>query len=126
MNGTKESDDTAVVSFGTTWEDAFSKATKDPFGVRKWLDQNKLTLNVDKTKYLPIYFKSNSSLVQEIIRLHSCDDYQSPTCDCGVLKRVEQYRYLGVLIDHKLSWDPQAAISLKQRVRKMIYMPSDS
>jgi hypothetical protein len=113
-------DDTAVVSFGVTWEDAFRQATKDLFSIRMWLDQNKLTLNVEKTKYLPIYFRVNSVPEQEILRLHSCNNYLSVTCNCEVLRRVEQYGYLGVLIDHRLSWAPHVAF-LKQRVRKLIY-----
>ncbi|XP_039298109.1 protein diaphanous [Nilaparvata lugens] len=75
----------AIVSFGSTWEDAFEMAAKDLLQVKKWLDQNKLTLNVDKTKYLPIYSKINSAPSQDLdLKLHSCDDYKSATCGCGV------------------------------------------
>jgi hypothetical protein len=43
-----------------------------------------------------------------------------PFGNCEVLERVGKYKYLGVFIDHRLSWIPHMEY-LKCRVRKLIY-----
>ncbi|KAG8295622.1 hypothetical protein J6590_076166 [Homalodisca vitripennis] len=38
--------------------------------------------------------------------LHSCGDSLNTACDCQLIERVDQYKYLGVIIDAKLKWEP--------------------
>jgi len=52
--------------------------------------------------------------------MHSCLDPRSSTCDCTSIERVAQYKYLGIIIDHKLSWEPHIQY-LKHKIRKMIF-----
>lgn len=113
-------DDTALVSYGSTWDEAYDRASSDLINIKNWFDHNILSLNVDKTKYLPIYFKNVSGPGQRMLKMHSCGDPRSASCRCNTIERVNQYKYLGIIIDHKLSWEPHVQY-LKQKVRKMIY-----
>jgi hypothetical protein len=113
-------DDTALVSTGCTWDEVFTNASLDLSRLKNWFDHNSLTVNVTKTKYLPFYFQPISDPGPRVLRMHSCGDPQSVTCGCGEVGRVDQYKYLGVIIDHKLSWHPHVQL-VKQRLRKMIY-----
>ncbi|XP_039287857.1 solute carrier family 22 member 13 [Nilaparvata lugens] len=47
-------DDTAVVSTGKLWDDAYRNATADLSRIKAWFDHNSLTVNISKTKYMPI------------------------------------------------------------------------
>lgn len=113
-------DDTAVVSMGCTWDEVYSRATEDLAKVKTWFDHNTLTVNIDKTKCLPIYARNDADPGPRTLRLHSCGDPRSVTCGCGTIERVAHYKYLGVIIDHKLSWMPHIQC-IKQRLRKLIY-----
>ncbi|KAG8268404.1 hypothetical protein J6590_027566 [Homalodisca vitripennis] len=42
--------------------------------------------------------------------LHSCGDSLNTACDCQLIERVDQYKYLGVIIDAKLKWEPHLFI----------------
>jgi hypothetical protein len=113
-------DDTAVVSSGCAWDEAYQRAGEDLVRIKRWLDQNTLTLNIEKTKYIPIFFRNNSDPAPRRLTLHTCDDLQSVTCNCNVIERVEKYKYLGVIIDQKLSWAPHIQ-EVKKRLRKFMY-----
>jgi hypothetical protein len=113
-------DDTALVSYGRDWNEVYARAASDLAKVKNWFDHNVLTVNVDKTKCLPIYFRSDSGPGQRVLKIHSCGDLQSSDCGCGVIEQVAQYKYLGVIVDHKLSWEPHVH-HIKQRLRRMVY-----
>ena len=57
-----------------------------------WFDENKLTLNLSKTKYT---FFGNSPTNTENKLMNGIE-----------LERVSEITFLGVLIDNKLSWKP--------------------
>jgi hypothetical protein len=113
-------DDTAVVSSGCTWDEAYENAEADLIKIKRWLDQNTLTLNVSKTKHLPIFFKSGCDPGRRRLALHTCNGLRSAACDCSLIERVEKYKYLGVTIDRKLCWAPHIQ-GVKQKLRKFMY-----
>lgn len=113
-------DDTALVSSGCSWDSAYEQASSDLLCIKNWMDHNTLTVNVAKTKTLPIFFRTNSDPGQKMLKMHSCGDPRAAACDCDNIERVEQYKYLGVIIDYKLSWVPHVQY-VKKRLRKMIY-----
>lgn len=86
-------DDTAVISSDETWDRAINKMNKYLETVAEWLIMNKLTLNVGKTVYITFGSYANSVPTEVIIKLKN-----------NILRRVECYRYLGVLIDYNLKW----------------------
>lgn len=113
-------DDTAVVFTGKSWKEISKSAEFGMAHVSKWLRSNLLTLNTDKTKY--ICFSITKSTQPEIdmnLRIHSCQ--QPDTCDCPSIERVNQIKYLGVIVDEHLSWYPQLD-QVISRVRKLLWI----
>ena len=60
----------------------------------KWCDENSLALNVSKTE--EIIFDPRSIADRKPLQIHNTP-----------VKQVESYKYLGVWVDHKLSWSIQ-------------------
>src|SRR5271156_2446957 len=63
--------------------------------LENWLTENKLIINVNKTKYMIIKTKTKKFNENEINIL-----YKNQT-----IEKVDQFKYLGVLIDNKLTWN---------------------
>ena len=75
-----------------------------------WFINNKLQLNISKTKVM--YFYSNTSITNthEIITLNN------QTIHC-----VNQYKFLGLYIDNKLNYKKHI-IELKIKIAKILYL----
>lgn len=71
--------------------DAFEKINKDLERVNKWLNLNKLKLNVNKCKYVVI----NKSYLQN-------EEVHKGQIDGIEIEKVEEYKYLGFVLDSKL------------------------
>ena len=71
--------------------------------VRKWLEANRLALNIDKTNYV-IFHSPTNKVVK--IKLGS-----------KPISRVNCIKYLGVLIDSSLSWKPHIVELSKKLAR---------
>src|SRR5690606_13972559 len=71
--------------------------------LHNWLCMNKLLINVKKCKIIKYnWIKDNSIL--NAVRLHS-NDCSNLNCNvCPPLDYVNNYKYLGIIIDSKLSW----------------------
>ncbi|KAG8309654.1 hypothetical protein J6590_079882 [Homalodisca vitripennis] len=62
-----------------------------------------LSMNVSKTKCLPIALRAASGPPADLrLLLHSCGDSLYTACDCQLIERLDQYKYLSVIIDAKL------------------------
>lgn len=111
-------DDTAVVFSGKTWDDVKNSAEEGLALVATWLKNNLLTLNTSKTTY--ICFNIYNNTFQLDLKIHTCN---IPTvgCDCTTIQQVAQTKYLGVIIDQRLSWCPQLN-QVSNRVRKFIWI----
>ena len=90
--------------------------------VKKWLDANRLSLNISKTNY--VIFHSQSKRINKFIRIK---------LGSKPLNRAEYIKYLGILVDSTLSWKPQITELSKKLARTtgmffMIrhYVPSDT
>lgn len=117
-------DDTALIFYGSTWDEVRQYAEIGLHKTAKWLSQNLLTLNISKTKFIT-FANTEKSLkpAQNLkIKIHSCQstDHQY-TCDCGYLDRVKTVKYLGILLDEKFTWCPYIDL-LAGRTRKLIYV----
>lgn len=119
-------DDTAIVFNGNTWKDAYQKAEKGMAEVADWLNSNLLTLNVGKTKFLGFHITKKTEPTQDHLTIHTCGKYANPpninpdACDCTSIERTDKIKYLGVMLDHKLSWKPHIEV-LSKRVRRLMY-----
>ena len=63
-------------------------------GVHSWLKANRLTLNVNKTKYM-LFSKRKNNLPGEINLRINNNDIQS----------VTEFNFLGLYLNSKLNWD---------------------
>lgn len=113
-------DDTAIFFENKEWKKLFDNASKDLAVVKKWFDNNTLTLNVSKTKFLPISLRDRGDILYDNIRIHTCGNTSSLTCGCNIIEQVSSYKYLGVVFDSKLSWNKHIEY-VNKRLRKMIY-----
>lgn len=86
-------DDTSVISSDKSWDITINKMNNYLEIVANWLILNKLTLNVSKSVYITFGSYSNSVPSETIINIKN-----------NILKRVDCYRYLGILIDCNLRW----------------------
>ena len=107
----KFADDSATV--GLINNDDHTHYEREIASFVEYCDRNHLELNVSKTKEMIIDFR-RSRTSPTPISIKNCD-----------VQRVNEYKYLGVIIDDKLSWSSQIdkiVTSLKPRLyclRKM-------
>lgn len=113
-------DDTALIFHGETWEEAQRVAELGLCKVSNWLEENLLTLNIAKTSYLQFRF-ANTTPVAVTLKVHSCDfPGNGLQCSCLTISQTTNMKYLGVVLDEKLSWRPQVELTAS-RVRKLIW-----
>ncbi|XP_026317893.1 uncharacterized protein LOC113228740 isoform X1 [Hyposmocoma kahamanoa] len=116
-------DDTVLVVTGPNWSIAKSYAEQALRTALDWLDNNLLTVNIEKTKYIPFSLRNSSAPPHNFtITAHSCP---TPTisCQCMNLTRADHIKYLGVHIDSALRWHLHVD-NLCSRVRKLIFVMS--
>ena len=86
-------DDTNIYCESKNVSDLMRTVNKELRSVKKWLDANKLSLNIDKTNYIIFHSPSvriPSDAVIKIGKKH--------------IKRVKFVKFLGLLLDEHLSW----------------------
>jgi hypothetical protein len=90
--------------------------------LRSWCTINKMQVNVSKTKY--INFSSNSFVFPSVIKFHEVNCLRV-ACDCGEIEKVDNFKYLGVMIDSSFTWKThidQLHNKLKQSIRKFYFL----
>ena len=85
-------DDTFLSLDSNNQNELNKKVNEEIKKVSRWLADNKLTLNVTKTKYM-IFSNRKSPNTDFQIKI-----------DNHCLERCTSYKYLGVLLDDKLNW----------------------
>ena len=86
-------DDTVIYCYGTDTQDIKEKLNEDLLAIANWLNANKLTLNLDKTKCMLIGSTrkiANLSLTVSILN-HEIDS-------------VNSFKYLGIMISSDFTW----------------------
>lgn len=86
-------DDTNIFCSGNDLSQLQEDITKEMIKLKTWLDFNKLSLNLSKTKFMLFGNSRRDTLVQISI-------------DGVVLERVSEIKFLGVIIDDKINWKP--------------------
>lgn len=114
-------DDTALSFYGDTWEDTYKHAEVGIQQVSNWLKYNLLSLNLNKTKYMAFSIsKSSEPPIDFKLTVHSCNN-NPPFCNCLQIQRTSSMKYLGVVLDDKLSWKGHIDM-VTSRVRKLIWV----
>ena len=65
-------DDTALLFQANTWEGVVRLAEGELGRIKKWLNDNLLTLNFSKTKFLAFSLAATNQIQQQTIALHDC------------------------------------------------------
>ena len=87
-------DDTCVLLGGKDLENIISCLNNELKNISTWLKANKLSLNVKKTHYI-IFHRARIKVPQNHLSLHM---------DNSTLSKTQNLKYLGVILDHKVSW----------------------
>ena len=93
-------DDTALVSTGNSIDETSDKLIAALEDAGKWFQDHKLCLNIQKTKHM-VFSTSH--------RLKTTTDIKPVTVNGTTVEEVTQFKYLGILLDHHLSFKSHAA-----------------
>lgn len=115
-------DDTALLFSADSDSEVFEFAQNGFNVVNKWLQHNLLTLNAEKTNYIKFSMRDQiSSTTNAKLYAHHCYSPNNAQCSCPVIKSTNQIKYLGIILDHNLSFKPHIK-TLCGRVRKLIFI----
>lgn len=115
-------DDTAIVFSGTNWNEVRKNAEEGMAWLANWLKLNLLTLNTSKTNYICFSINRKTQPNQDFdIKIHTCGKNLNCVCSCPSITKVKQTKYLGIILDDRLSWYAQIE-QITDRVRKYIWM----
>lgn len=117
-------DDTALLFHGDSWEEVYGAAEHGLLTVKRWFDQNRLTLNLKKTKQISISLRADGDPpdIQQL-RLHTCGTPRE-CVTCERVDRVTEYQYLGIWFDQRMRWTSHVQF-VRSKLRKFIYIFSN-
>lgn len=115
-------DDTALIFNDASWDSALKTTEKGMAAVTSWLNNNLLTLNANKTKYI-CFSKTKASAPKHSppIKVHDPLCQSTTTCSCNYIERADNIKYLGVILDEHLNFTNHIT-SLSARARKLIHL----
>lgn len=114
-------DDALLFVKAQQWAEVRLKALSDIMTLKTWMDQNLLSLNISKTKFLPLSLKPNSDYSLQDLVIHSCGNYLNNICTCESIEKVSSFKYLGVIFDNRMNWSCHF-VFLKNKLRKFIFV----
>ena len=88
-------DDTSLFCKNSDINNLFSVCNRELENVNSWIIANKLSLNTDKTVFMLFSGKHRISTIPDLFFAGAS------------ISHVEQTKFLGIIIDRKLSWIPQ-------------------
>lgn len=91
-------DDTAIFYKGETWEEIKNTAESDLCNVKNWFDHKLLTINFEKTFYLPFSCNKTKRPSFEQINIDMQGNHY-------IISPKSEIKYLGVIIDQHLRWE---------------------
>lgn len=119
-------DDTCLLISGKDINAMVQQVQADFLNLTKWAHDNGIILNVNKTKCMHIYSPYNKRAKQvsrdnlSIIGLrYDCLHSQYVNCKCTKLELVEEFKYLGLILDKNFNWKPHVN-SVCSKLRKIL------
>ena len=103
-------DDTTLIITASSFERLFKIANEDLQNLYTWLCLNQLTINLTKTKYI-LY-----SLTK---RTSTCPQHLNLELNGKLIKRVENFVFLGITVNENLSWKPHMLSVLSKIQRNL-------
>ena len=102
-------DDTNLFCSGHNADECIAKVTSEAERVVEWVRANRLSLNVDKTQYM-VFQRGRSIGPQNCLAV-----------DGKSIERVTSMKFLGVIVDEKLSWEHHVA-HIRKKIARSIGM----
>jgi len=102
-------DDTALLISDNTWDLVTKKAEKSLKKVVTWFSNNNLTLNNNKTVFITFSNISRTSPNFSTLKTHAQNCNQNLQCNCPIIQRTNQTKYLGVTFNQHLLWNVHTA-----------------
>lgn len=102
-------DDTALVFDGGSWEEAKGRVVTGLGRVKNWLETFRLTLNLEKTRYIAFSLTGANR-----------PDFADILIGDSRIVAVHQIKYLGIVIDEFLKWAPHVD-HLSNKIRALIH-----
>ena len=103
----KFSDDTSLTGLISTNEDSYRSAVDTLVG---WCDDNYLLLNVAKTKEVVVDFRRDRPKLTPLV------------VKGEAVEMVDQYKYLGSIIDNKLNWSANAQALVRKGNQRLFFL----
>jgi hypothetical protein len=112
-----------VIFYCESWNEVKAYAEQGLQHIDEWLGSNILTLNILKTNYICFSIYNDSQPCKNFnLKIHQCDATMNRrNCICPCLQRVAQTKYLGILLDQRLSWYPHLEF-VSGRIRKLTWI----
>ena len=99
-------DDTSLVCSGNNVNDLIAQANLELENIVEWLACNKLSLNVNKSKYM-VFCKRKLININDLL------------IDGNTIEMVKYFKFLGVVIDDKLCWKQHISF-IKKKISRGI------
>lgn len=115
-------DDTVLLCEGDNWEEVRVTSTVVFATIQQWLDQNLLTLNLSKTKFMcySIYDLHLPDFQEMHIHSYQCLLDNKVNCQCiNSILATNSIKYLGIIMDKNLKWCEHID-QLNKKLRKLI------
>lgn len=113
-------DDTAMIFHGTSWAEVELKMGLGIKQLKNALDEHKLSLNLEKTKYVAFSLTQPGQPENSYVTMHATDCCTPINCTCIKLHKVENIKYLGLTIDQHLKWGAHIR-TLTKKIRRTFY-----
>lgn len=98
-------DDALVFVQGKNWLETKNNALQSLMILKKWFDQNLLSLNITKTKFMTVSLSKLSDYNLQNLVIHNCGNYMNSSCECKSIEKVNNYKYLGIVFDTRMTWE---------------------
>ena len=111
-------DDTALVYNGTDRGNILCAIKQDMRILAQWFITHRLFPNAAKSKIISFGYKNLLNINGEI-RMHSSENCPG-NCQCEPIARVNEIKYLGIILDSKMTWSAQT-LYLQNNLRQLNY-----
>lgn len=91
--------------------------------LRQWCNSNFMVVNVSKTKYMN--FHHHGFDFDSEIMFHDVTCNTGSTCNCQKIEKVNNFKYLGIYLDDKLSCEKHITnlnVNLRRNIRTFYYL----
>ena len=111
-------DDTALIYNGTDRGNILCAIKQDMRILAQWFITHRLFPNAAKSKIISFGYKNLLNINGEI-RMHSSENCPG-NCQCEPIARVNEIKYLGIILDSKMTWSAQT-LYLQNNLRQLNY-----